>query len=212
MHPLIMQRFFLLLTTTLSSLTLLSCTSTSEVTLDYVPGPGQVKSGASEFTTQPFVDRRDVGLNELGTVRTQIGTPIEKINTRTPVASIVTNAFGYALQSRNMLSSRSAARFIVTGEVLDLHCTLLVRPYGYAKLRVNVIEAGSGRIVHSEVYEGERQSGAYVPGSGTPVPLLSDLASGALQDAVDHALDDPAMRAHLGGRQSETSDWQPGVI
>jgi hypothetical protein len=82
-----------------------------------------------------------------------------------------------------------------------------------AKLRVNVIEAGTGRIVHSNIYEGERQSGAYIPGSGTPVPMLGDLASGALQDAVDQALDDPSMRAQLGvGRSMESSNWQPGVI
>lgn len=190
-----------------------SCTTTSQVSLDYVPGTGRTLQGAAEFTTQPFVDRRDVGPNELGTVRTQLGTPLEKVQTRVPVAQIVTNAFGHALQTRKMLSAKSAARYMVTGEVLDLHCNLLVHPYGYAKLRVNIIEAGTGRIVHSGIYEGERQSRAYVPGSGTPVPMLGDLASGALQDAVDQALDDQGMRAQLGGaRPMESSSWQPGVI
>jgi hypothetical protein len=190
-----------------------SCTTTSQVSLDYVPGTGRTLQGAAEFITQPFVDRRDVGPNELGTVRTQLGTPLEKVQTRVPVAQIVTNAFGHALQTRKMLSAKSAARYMVTGEVLDLHCNLLVHPYGYAKLRVNIIEAGTGRIVHSGIYEGERQSRAYVPGSGTPVPMLGDLASGALQDAVDQALDDQGMRAQLGGaRPMESSSWQPGVI
>ncbi|MCX6855184.1 MAG: hypothetical protein NTV80_09780 [Verrucomicrobia bacterium] len=183
-----------------------SCTTTSQVSLDYVPGTGRTLQGAAEFITQPFVDRRDVGPNELGTVRTQLGTPLEKVQTRVPVAQIVTNAFGHALQTRKMLSAKSAARYMVTGEVLDLHCNLLVHPYGYAKLRVNIIEAGTGRIVHSGIYEGERQSRAYVPGSGTPVPMLGDLASGALQDAVDQALDDQGMRAQLGGaRPMESS-------
>lgn len=190
-----------------------SCTTTSQVSLDYVPNAGRTVQGFAEFTTQPFVDQRDLGPNELGTVRTQLGTPIENVQTRIPVAQIVTNAFGHALQSRRMLSAKSASRFMVTGEVLDLHCKLLVHPYGYAKLRVNIIEANTGRIVHSEIYEGERQSSAYIPGSGTPVPMLSDLASGALQDAVDRALDDPAMRAKIGGTRSiESSSWQPGVI
>lgn len=203
----------LLYWTFLSAISLCSCTTTTQVSLDYVPGSGQVIQGGAEFITQPFVDRRDVGPNELGTVRTQLGTPIEHVQTRVPVAQIVTNAFGHALQSRKMLSAKSAARYMITGEVLDLQCNLLVRPYGYAKLRVNVIEAGTGRIVHSGVYEGERQGSAYIPGSGTPVPLLGDLASGALQQAVDQALDDPSMRAQLGGgRSMESSSWQPGVI
>jgi hypothetical protein len=201
------------LLTALSLLSLTSCTTTSEVSLDYVPNPGHVQPGAAEFSTQPFVDRRDMGAMELGMVRTQIGTPIEKVLTKVPIASVVSNAFAYGLQGRGMLAARSAARFIITGEVLDLHCQLLIHPYGYAKVRVNVLEADSGRIIHSAIYEGERQSSAYVPGSGTPVPALRDLTSGALQDAVDRALDDQAMRSKCsGGRSGETSGWQPGMI
>ncbi|MEQ1751367.1 MAG: hypothetical protein ABL974_18230 [Prosthecobacter sp.] len=203
---------FLSLITALSLLSITSCTTTSEVSLDYVPSPGHVQPGAAEYSTQPFVDRRDQGAMELGTVRTQLGTPIEKVITKVPVASVVSNAFAYGLQGRGMLASRSAARFIITGEVLDLRCQLLVHPYGYAKVRVNILEADSGRIIHSAIYEGERQSSAYVPGSGTPVPVLRDLTSGALQDAVDRALDDPAMRKSSGGRSSETTGWQPGMI
>ena len=195
-----------------SLMVLASCTTTSQVSLDYASGVGHVQPGAPEFTTQAFTDRRDQGPNDLGTVRTQLGTPVEYVQMTVPAANAVTNAFGYALQVRGMLASQSAARFIVTGEVLDLHCKLLVRPYGYARLRVSVLEAATGRVIHSATYEGERQSSAYVPGSGSPVPLLRDLTSGALQDAVDRALDDPAMRARIGSRSGEVSGWQPGMI
>jgi hypothetical protein len=195
-----------------SLMVLVSCTTTSQVSLDYATGVGHVQPGAPEFTTQDFMDRRDQAPNELGTVRTQIGTPVEHVQMSVPAANAVTNAFGYALQVRGMLASKTAARFIVTGEVLDLHCKLLVRPYGYARLRVSVLEAATGRVIHSATYEGERQSSAYVPGSGSPVPLLRDLTSGALQDAVDRALDDPAMRARIGSSSGEVSGWQPGMI
>jgi len=80
------------LLTALSLLSLTSCTTTSEVSLDYVPNPGHVQPGAAEFSTQPFVDRRDMGAMELGMVRTQIGTPIEKVLTKVPIASVVSNA------------------------------------------------------------------------------------------------------------------------
>lgn len=196
----------------LALLCLASCTTTSEISLDYVPGPGHVLPGTAEFATQAFTDRRDLAPTQLGTVRTQLGTPLEHVHTKVPVADVVTNAFGFALQTRGMLASRTAARLLVTGEVLDMHCKLLVHPYGYAKLRVNVVDAGTGRILHSAVYEGERQSSAYIPGSGTPVPMLRDLTSGALQDAVDRALDDPAMRSRIGGRAPESNGWVPGTI
>lgn len=134
---------------------------------------------------------------ELGTVRTQLGTPIEYVQTRVPVSDVVTNAFGHGLQARNMFSRPRNSRFIITGDVLDLNCQQLVRPYGYARVRVTVMDAASGQIIHSRIYTGERGSGAYVPGSGSPVPLLRDLVSSALQDVVDKALDDPALRSKL---------------
>lgn len=184
----------------LASLLLAGCTSTSQISLDYASSVGHVQPGAPDFITQAFTDRRDIGTHDLGTVRTQIGTPVENVQTRVPVADLVTNAFGYALQVRGMYSRQSGARYIVTGDVLDLHCKLIVRPYGYARLRVSLLDAATGRVLHKAVYEGERQSTAYVPGSGSPVPLLGSLTSGALQDAVDKALDDPAMRSRLGSR------------
>jgi len=133
----------------------------------------------------------------LGTVRTQIGTPVEYVQTRIPVDEVVTHAFAHALDARGMLTSPGNARYIITGEVLDLYCQLLVRPYGYARLRVSVVAAGSGEVLHSRVHTGERQSTAFIPGSGSPVPLLNGLTSGALQDAVDRSLDDPEMRSRL---------------
>ncbi|MES2597924.1 MAG: hypothetical protein V4662_21505 [Verrucomicrobiota bacterium] len=209
---------FCLLAAALSSLLIASCTTTSQVSLDYASGTGHIVPGAPEFSTQGFTDRRDMGEYNLGTVRTQIGTPLEHVQSRVPVADMVTNAFGYALQGRGMLSRRSGARYIVTGEVLDLNCQLLVRPYGYARLRVTILDASTGRVLHREVYTGERQGTAYVPGSGSPVPLLTTLTSGALQDAVDRALDDPEMRSRIGSGArpgpppEESPGWQPGML
>ena len=121
------------------------------------------------------------------------------MQTRLPVNQIVTNAFGHGLEARGMLTSPRAARYVVTGEVLGLNCQMLVRPYGYARVRVTVLEAGSGQIIFSRVYEGERQNSAYLPGSGSPLGSLTGLVSGALQDVVDKALDDSTLRSRLGG-------------
>jgi hypothetical protein len=172
-----------------------SCAVTTQVSLDYVPQPGRIQPGQQEFTTRTFVDRRDVAPNHLGTVRTQIGTPVETVEMRSPAAQIVTNAFGHGLEARGMLTGPRSARYVVTGEILDLYCQMLVRPYGYARVRVTVLDAGSGQIVHSRVYEGQRGSSAYMPGSGSPVSLLGTLVSQALQDVVDKALDDSDLRS-----------------
>jgi hypothetical protein len=193
-------------------LSLASCSSpSSRVSLEYIPNPAQSIRGKPEFIEGVFVNRRPEGPNFLGTVRMQLGVPVENIQTQTPVGEIVSNAFAYALDTRGMLTSRKAARYIVTGDVLQLYCQQIVHPYAFAKLQVNIVEARTGRIVHSGVYMGERQSAAYRPGSGSPVPLLRDLTSRALQDAVDAALDDRAMRNRLG-QASPNPRYVPGMF
>lgn len=175
-----------------------SCASTSNLSLSYVPGKGQMLPGSPEFTTRQFTDLRGTGPYDLGDIRRQIGMPLEHLRTRVPIAGIVTNAFGYALQGRGMLTAPSTARYIITGEVLDLHAKNQGRPYAYARLRVNVLAAGSGQILFSKIFEGQRQAAAFLPGSGSPVSAIRDLTSGALQDVVDRALDNGELRSRLG--------------
>lgn len=182
-----------------------SCSSTSQISLSYVPGPGHQRPGQAELTTRMFEDRRGEEATYIGTVRTQIGTPVERVHTRLPVDQVVTNAFGHALQARGMLTSPNAARFVITGEILDLSCLSLVRPSGYARIRVKVLDAGSGQILFNQVFESERTGAPYIPGSGSPVPLLRDLVSAALQDAVDRCLDEGGLRAIL-----DSSGPRPG--
>jgi hypothetical protein len=179
-------------------LALSACTS-SQVTLDYQPNPGQMVKGAPNMAVGVFTNSRREGAFQLGTVRTPIGAPLENVVTRTPVEQVVANCFTHALSQRGMLASARRAKYVITGDVQELYCQMIVHPYGYARVRVNVVSATSGQIIFSRVYAGERQSVAYRPGSGSPVPLLRDLTSRALQDAVDRACDDPELRGRLRG-------------
>lgn len=188
---------------------LLSSCVSSQVSLDYQPRPGSILRGNSEFGVGQFTNLRREGSFYLGTVRMPLGAPVENVTTRTPVEQIVPNAFAHALEARGMLNGNDRAKYIVTGEILDLYCQQIVHPYGYARLRVNIIRAGSGQVVFSRVYTGERQSTAYRPGSGSPVPLLRELTSRALQDAVDAALDDREMRARVSSR---SPGYAPGML
>lgn len=190
------QTLVRLLTCTGLALGLATCATTSTISLDY-QAPGQTITGPRKVAAGRFIDHRQVDPYYIGTVRTPIGTPIEQISTRIPVEQVVRNAFAHALGARNMLSSQDRAEFIITGEILDLYTDQVVRPGAYAKIRVNLVREGSGQILFSRIYEGQRSGSAYLPGSGSPVANLRELASRALQDAVDRALDDPSMRSRI---------------
>lgn len=192
-----------------------SCTtSTSVVSLDYVPS-GQIVRGAPDFAVGQFKDKRGMNPQVLGHVRLPVGPAVDTMQTRLPVSDIVRNAFAHGLEARGMLSQTPRPRFLIKGDIQDLRAQLLVHPYGYTRIRVNVVDQASGGVVYSRVYEAERQSNAYRPGSGSPVPALRELTSRALQEAVDRALDDPQMRQRLesgnydgGGRPR----YAPGML
>ena len=193
-------------------LSLSSCGNSSVISLDYVPQAGRMMRGAPEFAVGDFKDKRGEQSQVLGHVRLPIGPSVDTIQTRLPVSDVVRNAFGYALESRGMLATDVKGRFILTGEIQDLRSQLLVHPYGYTRIRVNVVEAVSGRVIFTKVYEGERQSTAYRPGTGSPVPILRELTSRALQDAVDRALDDPSMRQQIGAGAGDRPRYTPGML
>lgn len=197
----------LLRATPLLAAVLASACTSSQISLDYQPRLAQVVPGPPVMTVGQFANRRTDGSYHLGTVRTPLGSPLEYVQTRIPMEDIVRNAFAHACNARGMLTSPNRARYIITGEIMDLYCQQIVHPYGYARIRVNILKPRSGQIIFSRIYAGERQSPAYRPGSGSPVPLLRDLTSRALQDAVDRALDDPEMRGRI-----RASSYQPGML
>ncbi len=177
-----------------------SCTNSSNITLDYVPPEGQVLRGAPDFSVGAFANKRGIESHRLGRVNLPIGVPLEMVNSDIPVETLVANAMAHALHARGMLTEGNQAHYLITGDVLNLDAQMVVRPSAYVKVRVNVVEMDSGRVLFSKVYESERISSAYRPGTGSPVPLLQELTSRALQDVVDKAVDDPALRSQLGGR------------
>jgi len=189
-----------------------ACTTSSVISLDYVPHPGRVLRGSPDFSLGVFNDKRGVPPQTLGSVRMPIGMKVDTLQTRLPISDIVRNAFGHGLEARGMLAPDSRGRYNITGEIQDLRSQLLVHPYGYARIRVNVTDTSSGRVLFSKVYQGERQSNAYRPGSGSPVPVLRDLTSRALQDAVDCALDDTDLRQRIGTGGDARPRYAPGML
>ncbi len=194
-----------------ASLLLSSC-GTTPVSLDYQPNPALSTPGpAGSVAVGNFVNRRDMADFSLGTIRTPIGTPIEEMVTKVPIGQVVGNSFAYGLSTRKMQAGPHSAPYILGGDVLEFYCQQLVHPYAFAKINVTLIEARTGRVVFSRVYQADREASAYIPMSGSPVPMLRELASRALQDVVDQALNDAALRARIHPR-STTIPSGPNVL
>lgn len=175
----------------LCSVVLFTACAPATVSLDYLPNPASNQRGPSTFNVGSFVDERGVQSNYLGGIGLPGVVKLERIYTQGPVEDSVRNAFLHALDARRMLSSRP--QFVISGTIKSLYCEMLKDPYAYAEIYVEV-KGPSGRVVYAKRYTGERQSVFFVPGSTDPVPVLRNLTSRALQDAVDHAIDDPEMR------------------
>lgn len=197
------MKFFLL---AVPCLLLPNCSfNTTLVSLDYQPKLGQSIPGPKVVSAGTFADYRQSGEFTLGSVRSAIGTPLDTLNTRVPVAQIVRNAFAHGLKARGMLATDIADGFILSGEVLILECSQMTSPSATARIRVNLVRASTGEITYSRVFQSVREGGTYAPGSGSPVPALTELTSRALQSVVDQALDDRELRRRLQTVQPGTS-------
>ena len=173
-----------------------SC-STTAVSLDYQPGLSQSVAGPKLVAVGRFSDMRGKDPNTLGSVKTPIGTPLETVTTNVTIEEVVRNSFAYGLKSRHMLVPQTTAPYVLTGQVLELSAEQVVRPAAYAKVRVDLVRAVSGQVLYSREFKAEREGGAYMPGTGSPVPTLRELASRVLQEVVDRTLDDVNFRAVL---------------
>jgi hypothetical protein len=165
----------------------------SEVSLDYQNRGGAITPGRAELSVGQFTDERGLPPFHLGTARNAMGLAAEAVRLRVPAEEAVQNAFLHAMDARGMLAEGNA-KYYLSGEIEQLSCEMYTKPYAAVRIHVNVVQAGSGRVVFHRVYTGSRHHPGYLPHYTDPVPMLRELASRALQDAVDKALDDPALR------------------
>ena len=203
------HRYLASLSVPLAAMLLSGCLTT-EVSLDYVPNASIPRTGPPVVTVGVFQDKRDEDETKLlGKVNMPIGIPFEKVYLRVPVDEAVRNGFLHGLDARGLMAQPQTARFVLEGNLEELYCRLVTKPYAHAKVRVDLVEVATNRVLYRHTYEAERQGGNYLPGYGDPVPVLRELTGRALQDVVDRAIDDPLMREWMSNPTREDGPGHP---
>ena len=175
----------------------------SQITLDYQPRPGMHVTGRPVATAGRFYGGRGTNPWFIGHVDPSISTAQETLFLRVPADEAVRNAVLHALQARNLLKETGAAYYIA-GEVEELNCRLTSRPTASARVRIHVLDSRNDKILFARTYAHRRHAANWQSGFYDPVPVLRELASRALQDVIDQALDDPALRRVMRPRSPRT--------
>jgi hypothetical protein len=146
-----------------------------------------------------FIDARGEPATYLGAIRGGFGQPLKTLESDRPAAEVVKAAFSDALKARGVRVESSASPWQLSGVIRKLDCNQYVRREGNVEIELVVRDAGGKqRFVRS--YSASKVDGSVVSlnaGWFGSVDNLRLTLEQTLREAVDKALDDPALRAAL---------------
>lgn len=181
---------------------LLAACGTTAVGLKYAAPPTLARvATASPVALGSFTDQRGEPANWLGAIRGGFGNPLKNLESERPVAELVATAFGDGLRARGLAVGAGSGRPQLTGVVRKLDCNQVVRREANVEIELSVLGA-DGRSRFSKTYSATRLDGSVMTMSAGVFASVDDLRVTlelALREAVDKALDDPALRAALQG-------------
>jgi len=182
----------------LLALALAACTNS--VGLKYAPGSGIAKFDApiAPVAVGVFDDQRGEPANWLGAIRGGYGNPLKNLESDQPVASLVQAAFVAGLQARGVAVEPASAALQISGTVRQLDCNQYARQEANVEIDVAVTDKASGKRSFNRTYQASKLDGfTLATGVFASVEDLRVLTEKTLREAVDKALDDPALRAAL---------------
>jgi hypothetical protein len=175
---------------------------TTPVTVNYRPEPTVKPFSASlgRISAAAFVDDRGEPPKWLGAIRGGFGNPLKVLETDEPVASLVQKAFAEGLRARRRSSADATNALEIRGNIKKLDCSQIVRREAHGIIEVAVVEAGTGRERFRRTYTADVVDASVESmsmGAFGNVEDLRRMAEQAVQQLVDKALDDPALRDAL---------------
>ena len=177
----------------LALLAFAACSSTGSLTYTptgaVAPGPAAAVSGVTA------TDVRGEKPNRFATVRGGYGNPVYVRDTARPVSEEVAAAFTKALQARGMLGQPGQAPYSIQLTLRQLEGNHYFRGAAYIDLDL-VVSDRSGRTLYKDTVKDKREKFDFF---GLSIAELEALVQGLLNATVDRMLDNPNLRAVLGG-------------
>ncbi|MEI7606291.1 MAG: hypothetical protein WCJ64_02785 [Rhodospirillaceae bacterium] len=184
----------------LTGLLVAGCTTT-EVSLTYNRDQAaqHVANALPVVEVAKVDDQRKVDAKWLGAIRGGFGNPLKNLEADRPVSELVKAAFESGLSSRGLRAEPGKARIAMELTIRKLDCSQYVRREAHVELDIVLKNLADRRTLFTAPVSVTKVSGGNILDVGifASVEDLRAVMNGALQEAVDQALDTPSLLARL---------------
>jgi Uncharacterized lipoprotein len=174
--------------------------STTIVDLPYAPVSPKVINQNPIIDMGTVTDERKNESRSLGSIRNGYGGALKSLETAEPVADVIKAAFVNGLKARGLEAPPGKGTYRLDVTVLKFDCNQYVRREAHAEFQTTLVVRASEKIEYTHTVVDKEVQGslfAFDTAIFASVEDLRKVANDLLQRAVDEALDDPGLRAHL---------------
>ena len=182
---------------------LLAACSTSRLPLVYVPpSTGVPAHGTPAVASVSAIDKRGEtapDANWIGAIRGGFGNPLKRLETDRPLTEVVADAVRDALRARGLLGAADAP-YDLQVTIEQLEADQVVRREAQVRLRLAWLRRPGGLPAFANHGSADIVSGSVITvetGVFGSVEGLRAVIAQAMSQAIDQALDDPALTAFL---------------
>ncbi len=173
--------------------------STNSVGIAYKPTRAVVVGleDAPKISVGSFIDQRGEASNWIGAIRGGFGNPLKNIEVAPSVATVVQMAFTDGVRARALQPPSGPGSYELSGVITKFDCSQYVRREAHVAIAVRVFDTSSRSQVFAQTYSSDGLNGslgALDVGIFASVESLRALAEQVLNETVDKALDDVALR------------------
>lgn len=173
--------------------------ATHPVSLKYESPANAVRAApdAPPVSVGSFADARGDDPNWIGAIRGGFGNPLKTLVTAEPVSEIVRAYFRDGLRARGFTVSDSGGKYQLAGTIRKLNSIQIARIEANVEIELEVLQLPGGQKIFGKTYSASNLEGSLITfeaGVFGSVEDLRVLVDKTLREAVNKALDDPALR------------------